>query len=1027
MNKFRRITGILCGMIALCSSPVAQAQFFETPPPEIVSAWKFNQEDLVLVFRYDGSFYLVDATAEHPGMECGTFEWDKETGAFSVNVLVDTNGEAGLSHPGAATTVSISGNTLSYTVPGEGTFPFTRVVNTASAIVGSWAIAGEKFSVTFLADGSYYLSEETNDVPFGFTGMENGTYTWNSSSKAFTATAAIDTNGDVGVNGITLGDGVTVNITGNSLVFFDGVESTTLFRITTNPTPIRLPDFGAVRIADYVQTSTSTPTLLALDPGNENYPYTAEAFVDPAVGATSPTIKIGNGTAIPLEPEDPGSFEIEQGFATLADLNAFLPASSVVQFKDSADTANMTAGASLTFPSIPKIKVRDGASWSNGIYRFGDDEVLEWTLPTGFVASQYLTVVNVFDPVTDNDVVRAELHGDVNFLDLGGKLLPGKNYEVELEFYRIDGSTTAGTGVFSGKQGYLLSSSITTLRIRSLADTSQAPLIAEQPVSQSGTPGAPLVLNVGINEDAFPNATFKWFKDGQAIPGQTGNSIYIPSFILGEHSGIYKVIVTNGKGTAESNVAVIGNNDSTVEYVILEKSVFHAQTGANTVILDPTPVSPTNGGPFGFAANVQGQNMESLAAPTIAPPAGTPNNPPDDPFYSTLFLDNEESAWRYGPNANDWGDLSQAAIDSRFPNGTYVFLVNGTSVPLTLSGNSYPNTPQLTLTGGSWINGKYAIDAANPVTVTTNTFTAYGSNVDGLVELYAGDMEVISFHDSAPTANFASLNIPANTLPTNEITEVEALFGAIVDKETALPGSFSAALYSRTVSAEIHVLPKVISQSNSQVVPPNTSLDLQVSAIGSPKNFGGSLGYQWKKNGAILPGKTSPTLTIVANSAEIAGSYTCVVSNAVGTATTQLIILQYADAYHAYVTGFSLNSATTGLPENDFDNDGIANILEFVLGGNPIAPDANLLKNATTTPAASGRNLVFSYDRKTVANGISQVIETSTTLSGTWTPAVHGVDGVVITTATLDSNTQRVTATIPGTQSKLFVRLRATR
>jgi hypothetical protein len=70
---------------------------------------------------------------------------------------------------------------------------------------------------------------------------------------------------------------------------------------------------------------------------------------------------------------------------------------------------------------------------------------------------------------------------------------------------------------------------------------------------------------------------------------------------------------------------------------------------------------------------------------------------------------------------------------------------------------------------------------------------------------------------------------------------------------------------------------------------------------------------------------------------------------------------------------------------------------------------------------------VFSYDRKTEANGIGQVIETSSTLAGTWTPAVHGVAGVVITTVDLDANNQRVTATIPSTQTMLFVRLKATR
>jgi hypothetical protein len=120
------------------------------------------------------------------------------------------------------------------------------------------------------------------------------------------------------------------------------------------------------------------------------------------------------------------------------------------------------------------------------------------------------------------------------------------------------------------------------------------------------------------------------------------------------------------------------------------------------------------------------------------------------------------------------------------------------------------------------------------------------------------------------------------------------------------------------------------------------------------------------------------------------------------------------------------NPAISG-DDVDFDLDGIDNLLEFILGGSPTATNANILKNATATPAPGGRNLVFFYDRKTVANGITQVIETSPTLTGNWTPAVHGVNGVVIATSTLDADTQRVTATIPSTETKLFVRLKAVR
>jgi hypothetical protein len=48
-------------------------------------------------------------------MERGTYTWNSGTSAFTATTLVDTNGTAGLSHPGGNATLTISGNTLTYT------------------------------------------------------------------------------------------------------------------------------------------------------------------------------------------------------------------------------------------------------------------------------------------------------------------------------------------------------------------------------------------------------------------------------------------------------------------------------------------------------------------------------------------------------------------------------------------------------------------------------------------------------------------------------------------------------------------------------------------------------------------------------------------------------------------------------------------------------------------------------------------------------------------------------------------------
>lgn len=924
MNLFRRISGIFFGIIAFCCL-IGSARAQYTPQPEIVSAWKFNADDIVLVFRYDGTFYFVDGDPEHPGVERGTFTWDDETGAFSVNTIVDTNGDAGFSHPGAATTVSISGNTLSYTVAGEGTYTFSRVVSTPNAIVGSWAIPGEKFSLTFLANGAYYLSDETNDIPFGHTGIEKGNFTWNSSTKAFTASATIDTNGDSGLDVIT--SGVTVNISGNTLVFDDGEDPVTLRRITTNPTPLRLPNFGTTRFANYRQSSSANPVLRTVA---DFSPYSADAFVDSEIGANAPTVKVGSSAPITIDTDFGGGFDIEEEFASLSALNSFLPASTAIQFKDGAATANLTTAASLTFPSVPKINVRGSDFWSGGLYRFGEDEVLEWTLPDGFVASQYVTILKVYDPVADKDVVDAEIQGDVTFFDLAGKLEPGKQYEVELEFYRIDGSTTAGTGVFAGEQGFVLSATSTVLNARSLPSTDQIS-ITEQPNASTPSTGSPLLLTVGINDGAFRDATFQWFRNNQEIEGQTGNSLYIPNFNPFQHSGTYRVNVNNAQGATESDSVFIG---SEVQFLCIHnRKIFQQQS--------PSLFVETGAA---FDARVQGIGISNMfPASTIS--VRKPDN-------SSLPLALDEDHWDIETDFPSF-----AALRSSFPTGTYKLDIGGDIITIPFTGTAFPNRPVVSSSAGTWVNGRLrltATEAATAFTLTTDSNSGNGWSTITVVN--AADDEVVNviFNTPENPSPAAVAHIGAGLLSVGQSYELEAKFDNTLER-----------------------------------------VDVSGQNWASPS----AKGYE------LLSMATFLTIEVVADP----------------------VGAPYSNWQAGFFTSTQLANPAISGDDVDFDNDGIDNLIEFILGSSPTAGNASILNNATTTPAPGGRSLVFFYDRKTVANGITQVIETSPSLTGIWTSAVHGVNGVAIATTTLDGQTQRVTATIPSTETKLFVRLKATR
>jgi hypothetical protein len=112
-------------------------------------------------------------------------------------------------------------------------------------------------------------------------------------------------------------------------------------------------------------------------------------------------------------------------------------------------------------------------------------------------------------------------------------------------------------------------------------------------------------------------------------------------------------------------------------------------------------------------------------------------------------------------------------------------------------------------------------------------------------------------------------------------------------------------------------------------------------------------------------------------------------------------------------------------PAGDPDNDGIANIVEYVLqGGDPSLSNTGILP----TLAASGSDFVFTYYRRAAATGTTQIFEFSTTLAeDSWIPlAIPSGAGVVITDQ--GSGIDRVVITVPkGSRTTLFGRLRVVR
>jgi pectin methylesterase-like acyl-CoA thioesterase len=149
--------------------------------------------------------------------------------------------------------------------------------------------------------------------------------------------------------------------------------------------------------------------------------------------------------------------------------------------------------------------------------------------------------------------------------------------------------------------------------------------------------------------------------------------------------------------------------------------------------------------------------------------------------------------------------------------------------------------------------------------------------------------------------------------------------------------------------------------------------------------------YQWRKGTTPIPGAVGSTYTISPVAYVDAGSYDCVVTNSAGGTTSASAALVVLSPVAVWAGSFGLDASAPGFALADTDGDGVANLLEYALGGNPTVPDTNLAPLVTMVEDAGGKHLVIEYVRTAAAADVSVSVEISADLAS-WTTLVNGVN-----------------------------------
>jgi autotransporter-associated beta strand protein len=168
---------------------------------------------------------------------------------------------------------------------------------------------------------------------------------------------------------------------------------------------------------------------------------------------------------------------------------------------------------------------------------------------------------------------------------------------------------------------------------------------------------------------------------------------------------------------------------------------------------------------------------------------------------------------------------------------------------------------------------------------------------------------------------------------------------------------------------------------------------------------------------------------------QAAGTYNSANTGGAITGGGSLLVTGITGGFTAWINSFfpgETDPAIVG-PDADANNDGVANALVYLFGGDPKDGDnLALLPTATTATnpggtVPGGDYLVFTYRRDANAS-VTATVEHSTTLEAPWTAATHGQGGVVVveTPNGFASGIDRVEVFIPRAAARMFARVAAT-
>ncbi|MDA3897860.1 MAG: immunoglobulin domain-containing protein, partial [Desulfobacteraceae bacterium] len=423
------------------------------------------------------------------------------------------------------------------------------------------------------------------------------------------------------------------------------------------------------------------------------------------------------------------------------------------------------------------------------------------------------------------------------------------------------------------------------------------PEITKHPQSQVKNPGLP--VNFLVTVSGTPPLFFQWQKDGMDIEGENSKSVTIDSVALND-KGFYSCNVSNDAGSVKSNDAEL----------LLNLPV--------RIIKHPLSQSITNKKPVTFTVTAEGKAPWSYQWKKnhINILGATSKN-----FTIESVKKKDEGVYACEVSNDFSNDISD---DARL---IVIHPPKITHQPQSQVKN--PGTPAIfnvtvsaPLLSFQWLKDGVTIDGATSETFTIdavskkdagaytcNVFNDAGSVVSNGAELFVNKMAAILkqpisqsiVYEKPVTFSLTTagkpplsyqwkkdhINIPGAISNSYTIKSVQKKDEGIYTCEVS--NNFSNDI-SHDAMLVIFYPPEITSHPSSQTNDPDTSATFSVTASGTPP-----FSYQWMKDKTVISNAVADSYTIDSVSEKDEGTFTCTITNAAGTQTSEPAILSVND------------------------------------------------------------------------------------------------------------------------------------